>query len=263
MILKLGGSVITKKEAKKPSINNENLNRISAEIADSRIDRLIIVHGAGSFGHPFASEYSIGSIIKDEADFKEKKMGFCITQSWVKKLNTMVCDSLREKGVFAVSIHPSSFISTRDGRINTCDLNLMDRYLDSGFVPVLHGDVVLDMNPSVKICVLSGDQIIKFLGENQKPERVILGTDVDGIYDKDPNKYDDAEMLEVVTSFDQLSAEGSLNVDVTGGMQGKLKELLDLAQIGVQSEIINAGKANVVKKALKGETVGTTIKSDV
>ncbi len=259
-ILKLGGSVITKKEAEEPSIHYENLKRISYEIAESAADPLIIVHGAGSFGHPFAREYSIGSTIENETDFKEKKIGFCITQSWVKKLNTMVCDSLREEGVFAVSIHPSSFITTKDGRIHSCDLSLINKYLDSGFIPVIHGDVVMDMNRSIRICVLSGDQIIKYLGENLNPERVILGTDVDGIYDKNPKKYDDAELMETVTSFDQLSAEGSLNVDVTGGMQGKLKELLHLAEFGVESQIINAAKESLLKKALKGEPIGTTIK---
>ncbi|MGZ7047104.1 MAG: isopentenyl phosphate kinase [Methanobacterium sp.] len=260
IILKLGGSVITKKEATEPTIDYENLNRISAEIASSTSDRLIIIHGAGSFGHPFAREYSIGSVIKDEDDFNRKKLGFCITQSWVKKLNSMVCQSLREKGIFAVSIQPSSFITTENGRINSCDLSLMGRYLDSGFVPVLYGDVVLDMNESIKICVLSGDQIIQYFGKNLKPDRVILGSDVDGIYNKDPKKYEDAELMEIVTSCDDLYAEGSLNVDVTGGMHGKLKELLDLAEIGIESEIINACKEGFVKKALNDERIGTIVK---
>ncbi|MGZ7069768.1 MAG: isopentenyl phosphate kinase, partial [Methanobacterium sp.] len=55
-------------------------------------------------------------------------------------------------------------------------------------------------------------------------------------------------------------AEGSLNVDVTGGMHGKLKELLDLAEIGIESEIINACKEGFVKKALNDERIGTIVK---
>lgn len=261
IILKLGGSIITKKEAEEPTIDNDNLDRISKEIADSSFDRLIIVHGAGSFGHPFAREYEIGSNIKDEDDFAFKKLGFCITQSWVKKLNTLVCDSLRENGVLSVSIQPSSFIITKNKRIHSCNLDLINKYLELGFVPVIYGDVVPDLNESIKICVLSGDQIIKYLGENLKPTRVILGSDVDGIYTKDPKKYDDAELMNTVTSCEDLIAEGSLNVDVTGGMNGKLTELIELAQIGVESEIINAGKENFIKKALNHQKgIGTVIK---
>lgn len=261
IILKLGGSVITKKEAKEPTINNNNLDRISKEIADSSFDKLIIVHGAGSFGHPFAKEYEIGSKIEDEEDFTHKKLGFSITQSWVKKLNTIVCDSLRENGVLAVSIQPSSFIITKNKRIHSCNLDLINKYLRYGFVPVIYGDVVVDLDENIKICVLSGDQIIKYFGENLKPTRVVLGSDVDGIYTKDPKKYDDAELMNTVTSCEDLMAEGSLNVDVTGGMNGKLLELIGLAELGVESEIINASKEGLIKKALNHQTgMGTVIK---
>ena len=263
IILKLGGSIITKKESKEPLVDHDNLNRISKEIASSSFEGLIIVHGAGSFGHPFAKKYEIGSNIKNEEDFTYKKHGFCLTQSWVKKLNTLVCDNLRENGVLAVSIQPSSFVITKNKRIYSCNLDLINKYLELGFVPVIYGDVVPDLDEYIKICVLSGDQIIKYLGENLKPTRVILGSDVDGIYTKDPKKYNDAELMNTVTSCEDLMAEGSLNVDVTGGMSGKLTELIKLAQLGVESEIINAGKKNFVKRALNHEKgIGTVIKKN-
>ena len=75
--------MITKKEAEGPLIDHDNLSRISKEIADSSFDKLIIVHGAGSFGHPSAKKYEIGSPITNEEDFTRKKLGLCITQSWV------------------------------------------------------------------------------------------------------------------------------------------------------------------------------------
>jgi len=263
IILKLGGSVITKKDAEEPLINYNDLNRIAEEITSSSFDKLIIVHGAGSYGHPFAKKYEIGKKIRNEQDFKRKKLGFCITQSWVKKLNTIVCDSLREKGVLAVSIQPSSFIIAKNKRIYSCNLDLIKKYLDLGFVPVIYGDVVPDINEFIRICVLSGDQIIKYLGENLKPERVVLGSDVDGIYTKDPKKYEDAELMDTVTSLEDLNAEGSSNVDVTGGMNGKLLELLELAEMGIESEIINAGKKGLIKKALNHQNgIGTVIRKN-
>ncbi|GAB4310571.1 MAG: isopentenyl phosphate kinase [Methanobacteriaceae archaeon] len=263
IILKLGGSVITRKDSREPEVNYENLDRIAGEIAENKSDGLVIVHGAGSFGHPFAKKYSIGSPIKDEDDFTEKKKGFSITQSWVKKLNTIVCDKLREKGLFAVSIQPSSFLITKNKRIYSGDLQLIKKYVEMGFVPVIYGDVVLDVDDSIRTAVLSGDQIIKYLAENLRAERVILGSDVDGIYTKNPKKYNDAQLISEVSSLEDLELiEGASAVDVTGGMGGKLKELLILAQKGIESEIINANKPNNIYKALKGDKgVGTIIKS--
>ena len=131
-----------------------------------------------------------------------------------------------------------------------------------GFVPVLYGDVVLDMEDKIKMAVLSGDQIIKYLAENLEPEKVVLGSDVDGIYNKDPKKYSDAYLLKVVTSHNDLeSADSTQTVDVTGGMGGKLNELLELAKIGIESEIINASHDNNIKRALMGEKgIGTLIR---
>ena len=75
-------------------------------------------------------------------------------------------------------------------------------------------------------------------------------------------KYSDAYLLKVVTSHNDLeSADSTQTVDVTGGMGGKLNELLELAKIGIESEIINASHDNNIKRALKGEKgIGTLIR---
>ena len=49
LILKLGGSVITKKE-KKLTPNLEAIKRLAKEIAGAKVFPLIIIHGGGSYG---------------------------------------------------------------------------------------------------------------------------------------------------------------------------------------------------------------------
>ena len=51
-------------------------------------------------------------------------------------------------------------------------MDLISKFLDLGFVPVLYGDVVLDMDDKIKMAVLSGDQIVKYMAENLKPKDV-------------------------------------------------------------------------------------------
>lgn len=261
IILKLGGSVITRKEADEPTINHENLKRIAGEIAESTHQELVIVHGAGSFGHPLAKKYAIGDEIQDKSDLKRKMLGFSLTQQSVKELNGIVTEYMQREGTLSVSLQPSSFIITENKRIQLADLTLIKKYLELGFVPVIYGDVVLDRDKSTLLAVLSGDQIIKYLAENLKPERVILATDVDGIYNKNPKKYPDAELIETVSSLEQIETGEETNVDVTGGMGGKVSELLGLLVLQIESEIINANKTGNIKKALNGDKVtGTTIK---
>ena len=78
IILKLGGSIITKKNSSDSEIDEMNLKRISREIKkfiDDSDKQLVIVHGAGSFGHPPAKQYGMmKNILKKELDFQRHKM---------------------------------------------------------------------------------------------------------------------------------------------------------------------------------------------
>ena len=56
VILKIGGSVLTDKNkisAPKP----EEIARMAREISDGKNTKLVLIHGAGSFGHHQAKEY--------------------------------------------------------------------------------------------------------------------------------------------------------------------------------------------------------------
>ena len=78
--------------------------------------------------------------------------------------------------------------------------------------------------------------------------------------DKNPKTHEDAVFFERFSSLDDLDTlEGTTNVDVTGGMVGKIKELLYLADLGIESKIINADIENNVYKALENEELKGTI----
>ena len=63
------------------------------KISHDLIDGLVIVHGAGSFGHPPAKKYKIGEPF-DMKDYFSKKIGFSEVQNEVKKLNSIICEAL-------------------------------------------------------------------------------------------------------------------------------------------------------------------------
>ena len=136
---------------------------------------------------------------------------------------------------------------------------MIKNYLNEGYVPVLYGDIVLD--DKLNMSILSGDQIIEYIASFLNPDRVVLGTDVDGVYNKNPKIHKDAKLIEKLSSLDDITQmESTTNVDVTGGMIGKVKELLTLADNGVDSEIINANKPEIISKSLQGKIVkGTKI----
>ena len=260
IILKIGGSILTNKDSIESEVDSESLKRIALEIKsslDNSFKELIIVHGAGSFGHPPAKKYKIGERF-EESQYPQKRIGFCEIQNAVKKLNMLICEEFIKEGLPVVAIPASSFMTATNKRITQGNLDSFKRYLAKGFIPVIYGDVVLD--DELELCVISGDQIIQYLAINLNPDRVILGTDVDGVYDKNPKTHDDAIFFDKFSSLDDLETlEGTTNVDVTGGMVGKIKELLYLADLGIESKIINAEVENNIFKVLENEDVKGTV----
>ncbi|MBR6993295.1 MAG: isopentenyl phosphate kinase family protein [Methanobrevibacter sp.] len=260
IILKIGGSILTNKDSIESEVDSESLKRIALEIKsslDNSFKELIIVHGAGSFGHPPAKKYKIGERF-EESEYPQKRIGFCEIQNAVKKLNMLICEEFIKEGLPVVAIPASSFMTATNKRITQGNLDSFRRYLAKGFIPVIYGDVVLD--DELELCVISGDQIIQYLAINLNPDRVILGTDVDGVYDKNPKTHDDAIFFDKFSSLDDLETlEGTTNVDVTGGMVGKIKELLYLADLGIESKIINAEVENNIFKVLENEDVKGTV----
>lgn len=254
-VLKLGGSVVTVKDAPMTA-DDGNITRLCEEIKAAGPRPLIIVHGGGSFGHPVASKYGI----TDGFTSERQVPGFARTHQAMVMLNKIVVDRLLDLGVPAVSVAPSSFIATSGGRIDTVDFKIVGRLVVRGILPVLYGDAVLDWTKGFSI--LSGDQLAVRLATELGASRLVFGVDVDGVFTSNPKLAPDARLVERL-SLEKL--EGfikigrALTTDVTGGMLGKVSEAREAVEAGVEVQIVNATKRDVILKALMGEPVPGTI----
>jgi isopentenyl phosphate kinase len=253
-ILKLGGSVITYKD-KPHTPNTEAITRIATEVATAGQRRLIIVHGGGSFGHPLAKEYDIVTGYKSP----KQLVGFSKTHQAMVELNEQIVNSYLEVGVPAVSIAPSSFITTEDGRITTVDFSVVARAIESGFVPILYGDAVLDS--VLRFTILSGDQLAVKLAIDLNANKIIFGIDVDGVYTANPKLVKEARLIDELSLSQMrgiIKVGAALSTDVTGGMFGKIREAGTAVEAGVEVQLINALKPNIVHDSLQGEHVVCT-----
>jgi len=255
-VLKLGGSVITKKD-EPMTPNLKVMQRLAKEIADASVEHMIIVHGGGSFGHPLAKQYKIKEGYKDPTQIE----GFLKTHQAMLELNKLVVDALIRHNIPAFSISPSSCVVTKGSRIQIFYDSTLTRLLNTGFVPVLFGDAVLDNNTGFNI--LSGDQLIATLAIRFKADKIILGVDVDGLYTADPKTNARANLMPHITlpNLKTLmhNIEEAKVTDVTGGMLGKISELIPAINADIKTFIVNASKEANVYKALKGEKVAGTL----
>lgn len=257
-ILKLGGSVITKKD-KPLTPNVQAIKRLAEEIFKADFKPLVIIHGGGSYGHPVAKKYRIAEGFKDGSQL----FGFSETHEAMVALNSLLIRSFLEHRLPVFALSPSSFIVTRKGRIKTFNEEPLRIALKLGLIPVLYGDAVFDVEWGFTI--LSGDQIAAALAIKLNAERIIMGIDVDGLYDSDPKRNASASLIAEVSVKDFAKLirhiSESQATDVTGGMLGKILELKVAVEHGVEALIVNALSPNNIYKALKGEeVVGTRIR---
>ncbi len=260
MVLKLGGSVITEKE-KSMTANPGAIQRLAQEIADANVERLIIVHGGGSFGHPLAKQHKIKEGYKESSQIE----GFLKTHQAMLELNKSVVNALICHNIPAFPVSPSSCIVTKAGRIRIFSDNALARLLELRFVPVLFGDVALD--ESLGFTILSGDQLVAVLATKFNADKIILGADVDGLCTADPKAEKSAQLIPYVTLKNlkrQLHHVEEAKVpDVTGGMLGKMSELIPAINAGITTLIVNAKTKGNLYKALTGKDVnGTLIKKE-
>ncbi len=249
-ILKIGGSVLTKKHGymEPDEVNISRLAQMISIVWKKGVHDFILIHGAGSFGHAPVLAHRIENGLTNDRD----RLGYADTHAACAYLSQMVVDAIIKNGVPAVSISPSAIIRQRKKRIIKFDEDIVLRYVKAGFLPVLYGDIVLD--DSIKGSVCSGDQISAYLGKNAK--RIIMGTNVDGILveGKVVQKIDKKNLAEVMKHI--KSSAGA--PDVTGGMEGKIKELTKLK---IPIYVVNASKVDRVEALLTNrKTICTEIK---
>jgi len=242
-ILKLGGSVITDKDSPE-TVDDAALDGVLDAIAAAmKTDsRLIVVHGGGSFGHVHAAEHGVST-----TDGTTEAAAANAIHGAMKQLNRVVVDRLQNRGVDALPVHPLS-AAARDAHGElTLPLTATAGLLAEGFVPVLHGDVIAHAGEG--LTVLSGDEIVTSLADSLGADRVGLCSTVPGVLDES-----DA-VIDEITRFAEVAAVlgDSESTDVSGGMAGKVRELLAL---GAPAHIFGP---DAVDDFLAGAEPGTRI----
>lgn len=259
ILLKIGGSVCTDKAGGTFEIHLGHIQRIAEEITAARRYRpfhLLIVHGAGPFGHKLVHDFGIRDGLREAGDVD----GFLATHTSVAQLNAAIVAQLNRHGVRAFPVQPSACFVSDKKRIAKAFLDPLQRLLElPEVVPVLYGDMIADI--SLGASVVSGDQSIAYLAQALRADVILLGTDVDGVLSGDPTRDSSASLIEnlsVGTIEARTALTGSTATDVTGGMRGKVAEFADIAGTA-HVVIFNLNTPGLLTTVLHGERIRGTV----
>jgi isopentenyl phosphate kinase len=258
VFLKLGGSLITDKT--RPGVaRHAVIRRLARELAEAqdnpRGPRLLVGHGSGSYGHPAAADGGL----RPGADARRRLDAISRTQHRAAELHRLVVAALVAAGARPFSFAASSFLTAANGRVKGRFFEPIFDALDRGFLPIVYGDVVLDVSRGAVI-VSTEELFLLLAGEAARRKRTVaragwLG-ETDGVRDGDGRTIGRLSAAEAARTARRVS--GASGLDVTGGMALRLRTAATLAAGGTMSMIVDGRKAMAIARVVAGRASGGT-----
>ena len=227
IIMKLGGSLITNKYAEKPECH-KNIMRKIAKIISKTDRKIIIVHGAGSYGHPIVKKYNID---KGTDGTENQKKAIRKARKQLRNLNQILCEEIKKTGINYSCVIPSeTMVINNHGELQDFPKKKFDEILSKGKIAITFGDIVNTKNQNIG--VLSGDTLLLKLTQLYNPKRAFFIMDYPGVVkgslDSDNIEIHEEIDSEFVTNISILNEENK--PDVTGGLLNKIRCALEISK---------------------------------
>ena len=258
ILLKLGGGLLTDKN-KPLSIREDVVRSAVKQIIDAN-EKIILIHGGGSFGHPLAKKYSISNGI--DKTIPNQILGVAETHHAMVKFNSYLIEQFLENNYPVLSFQTSSIFTKDSGVISAKSLDVIETTLDLGIMPILYGDIILDKQGSFSI--ISGDQIILALNQslnNYSISKVVFAMESDGLYTVDKNDDENCKLVTECYSneLDRLNlADLGQKIDVTGGIKSKLNFIKKICESKIPVQLLNGLIEGYIHKSLKNHNLNCT-----
>lgn len=139
--------------------------------------------------------------------------------------------------------------------------NTLERLLSWGALPIINeNDAVSTDEIGIQTTIGENDTLSAIVAKLVKADKLILLSDIDGLYSADPRKNENAELIplvEEITPQIMALAGGTGSTLGSGGMATKLKAADVAMSSGVEMVIANGEKPEILYDIFDGKAVGT------
>ena len=136
--------------------------------------------------------------------------------------------------------------------------NTLNRLLELGALPIINEN---DTIATEEIVIGDNDTLAAIVAKSVQADKLILLSDIDGLYTADPHSNPDAKLISHVSKVDDtilaLAGVSSTNLG-TGGMVTKLRAAEICLGCGCEMVIANGNNPDLLYDILDGKQVGTT-----
>lgn len=247
IVIKIGSSSLTHESGLIDLWKMESLVKQIANLFNSGKDVIVVSSGAIAAG--------IGKMKLTEKpkSMPEKQAAAAVGQS---TLMHMYEKFFSEYGVTVAQVLLTKEDMYEESRRAHC-VNALNALINHRIIPIINENDVVAID---EIKVGDNDTLSAEVCKMINFDNLIILSDINGVYNKDPRKHADAEMitlidrLEILDSIDAGDAGSTVG---TGGMQTKFKAARIIASTRKTMFIINSGQKDVLNLMFSGESFGT------
>jgi glutamate 5-kinase len=246
VVVKLGSNVITAKN----SLNLEVIESISRQVSvlmDKGIEVILVSSGA------MAAGLRKMQMEKRPEEIPKRQAIAAIGQSGVM----MAYEKSFEKGSKKVAqiLLTGEDLNNRKRYLNA--RNTVNTLIDWKVVPIINENDTIMID---EIKLGDNDNLAAMIALLMDADFLFILTDIDGLYDKDPRQFDDANLIPKVTAFKKEIEDYASHIPGTlgtGGMLSKIQAARKVTSAGIPMIVARGNTKNVLLRLFDGEKKGT------
>ena len=141
--------------------------------------------------------------------------------------------------------------------------NAMFTLIDEGVIPVVNENDSVSVD---EIKIGDNDTLAALTASLWNADLLIVLSDIDGVYDKDPKRHDDAALIGSVDNVDELLGKidiGGKSSFGTGGIRTKIEAAGRVNKFGIPMLLLNGTREDIIVDCSEGKGIGTLFTSEV
>jgi glutamate 5-kinase len=224
----------------------ERLVRVISDIRNSGCEIILVTSGAISVG---VGRMNLSS---RPTDIPTKQACAAIGQSAL--MNIYDNEFSKYNRAVAQILMTRDVISNKERRDNA--KNTFERLLEMGVIPIINANDTISLE---ELDFDENDTLSAIVAGLAEADLLVLFTDVDGLYDKNPSE-PDAKLIPVVEKITQEminSAKGKGSELSSGGMLAKLEAATITKEAGIPAVILNGERLEILYDLLENTAVCT------
>lgn len=252
IVIKVGTSTLTHKTGKLNIRKVERLVKTIADLQNAGNEILLVSSGAMGLG---MSKLGLPS---KPSDIPMKQACAAVGQC---ELMYMYDKLFSEYSLTVAQLLLTKYILDNDSRKNV--ENAINSLLKCGVIPVINENDTVAID-ELELEIGENDSLSAIIACVAKADLLVILSDIDGLFDSDPNKNDNAKFISVVEKIDEKIenfASGTSSRLGTGGMTTKINAAKIANESGIDVIIMNGSNPENLYSLIDEKQVGTIFKA--